>query len=102
MNGSKKKVKLDIKKILSKSNDLTFLIGAGCSIDAPSCLPSGREMIESIVKYTCAESEIDKILGLESLRFESLIEIIREDLDKNLKLIDYYGQCDKPKLLGFC
>ena len=68
-------------------------LGAGCSIDSPSCLPAGRSMMEAIVKYTCPETEISKILEMKELRFESLVEIIRDRLDEELKLIEYYAQC---------
>ena len=80
---------------------LTFLVGAGCSLDAPSCLPAGRSIMDAIINYTCAESEIQKILELKELRFEQLEEIIRDRIDSELKVIDYYGQCDKPNLQHF-
>ncbi|MFX1258494.1 MAG: tetratricopeptide repeat protein [Promethearchaeota archaeon] len=95
---------LTIKDLFTDDTKLTFLVGAGCSVDSPSCLPAGRTMIEAIIKYTCAESEIKKLLKfVESgeLRFEALVEIVRDRLDPELKLIDYYGQCDKPNLQHF-
>ncbi|MFX0072961.1 MAG: tetratricopeptide repeat protein, partial [Candidatus Hermodarchaeota archaeon] len=88
-------------KELIEGERLTFLIGAGCSVDAPSCLPAGRAMIETIIKYTCEKSEIEKILNISELRFEQLVEIVRDRLDPELKIIDYYGQCDKPNLQHF-
>ena len=92
---------LKIRDLISPDAKLTFLVGAGCSVDSPSSLAAGRKMIEDIVEYTCAESEIQKILDLEELRFEQLVEIVRNWLDKELKIIDYYGQCDKPNLQHF-
>ncbi len=80
--------KLTIKDLLTLDAKLTFLVGAGCSVDAPSCLPAGREMMDAIIDYTCAVSEIEKIKKLEDLRFEQLIEIIRGHLDPDLKIID--------------
>ncbi|MFX1258921.1 MAG: tetratricopeptide repeat protein [Promethearchaeota archaeon] len=88
-----------INNLFTDDTKLTFLVGAGCSVDAPSCLPAGRAMMEAIIKYSCAESELEKLLKLVKsgeLRFESLVEIIRDQLDPELKLIDYYGQCNKP------
>ena len=99
-----KPTNLTIKNLFTDDAKLMFLIGAGCSVDAPSCLPAGRAMMEAIIKYSCAESEIKKLLKLvESgeLRFEALVEIIRDRLDPELKIIDYYGQCDKPNLQHF-
>jgi NAD-dependent SIR2 family protein deacetylase len=87
---------LKITDLIIPDAKLTFLVGAGCSVDPPSCLPAGRAMMDAIIDYTCAESEIDKIKELKGLRFEQLIEIIRDRLDPNLKIIDFYGECDKP------
>ena len=88
-------------KDLIKGEKLTFLVGAGCSVDSPSCLPTGKEMIEAIIRYTCAKSEVEKLLRLKNLRLEQLLELIRECLDKKLKIIDYYGLCNKPNLQHF-
>ena len=35
------------------------------------------------------------------MRFESLVEILRDNIDEDLKLIDFYGECDKPNLQHF-
>jgi len=90
-----------IKDLITPDAKLTFLVGAGCSMDPPSCLPAGKPMMKAIINYVCADSEIEKILKLEDLRFEQLVEIVRDRLDKELKIIDYYGQCDKPNLQHF-
>lgn len=92
---------LNLQELFLNSEDLTFLVGAGCSVDLPSCLPSGRKMMDAIIDYTCAKSEIENIRKLEDLRYEALVEIIRDNLDNNLKLIDYFGKCDTPNLQHF-
>jgi len=92
---------LTIRDLITPDSKLTFLAGAGCSIDPPSCLPAGRAMMDAIIDYTCAEFEIEGIKKLKNLRFEALVEIVRENLDKELKIIDYYGLCDKPNTQHF-
>ncbi|MFX1257420.1 MAG: tetratricopeptide repeat protein [Promethearchaeota archaeon] len=92
---------LTIRDLFAPDAKFTFLVGAGCSIDPPSCLPAGRAMMNSIIDYTCAKSEIKKIKELEELRFEALVEIVRDILDSELKVIDYYGQCDRPNIQHF-
>ena len=101
---------LTIKDLINPDAKLTFLVGAGCSVDSPSNLPAGKTMMEALIRYTCAESEIDKLLGkveleeggkLEGLRFEQLIEIVRNQLDPELRIIDFYGLCDKPNIQHF-
>ena len=96
-----KEVSLRIETLLGNNQKLTFLVGAGCSVDAPSCQPAGRSMMDAMIKFSCAESEVDKISKIEELRFEALVEIIRDNLDPNLKIIDFYGQCDKPNIQHF-
>ncbi len=91
---------LTFKELLKTNPKLTFLIGAGCSVDSPSSLPAGRPMTEALIKFVCVESEVPKILELD-LRYEALVEIIRNNLDKELELIDYYGLCDKPNIHHF-
>ncbi|MHA1981034.1 MAG: SIR2 family protein [Promethearchaeota archaeon] len=96
-----KPINLQIKDLINDKEKLTFLVGAGCSIDSPSCLPAGRAMMNAIIDYVCPQSEINKIKNLEQLRFEALVEIVRDTLDNDLKLIDYYGLCEKPNIQHF-
>ena len=58
---------LTLKDFITKNEKITFLIGAGCSVDAPSCLPTGSEMMECIIKFTCEESEIERLLKIKKL-----------------------------------
>ena len=97
----KEESEFDFNNLFRKKDKLVFLIGAGCSIDSPSCLPAGQRMMEAIVRYTCPEAEISRILEIKELRFEALVEIIRDRLDEDLKLIEYYAQCDKPNIQHF-
>ncbi|MFX1256335.1 MAG: hypothetical protein ACFFAN_00605 [Promethearchaeota archaeon] len=67
---------LTIKNLFADDAKLTFLMGTGRSVDAPSCLPTGRAMMEAIIKYSCVVSEMKKLSKLmESgeLRFEALV-----------------------------
>ena len=52
---------LAIEDLFGVDEKFSFLIGAGCSIDKPSCLAAGREMMKAIINYYCVESEISKI-----------------------------------------
>ena len=95
---------LNLKDLFSQDVKLTFLVGAGCSVSFPSCYPLAKDMMKAIIQHFCAESEINKIQGLldsNLLRFEMLIEIIRDVIDSNLKIIDYYELSDKPNILHF-
>ena len=90
---------LNLIKILSDNNNLSFLIGAGCSTDSPSCLPSVKEMMRALIDYFCIESKkktLYELVNTNIIRFEALIESIQVNFDKELKIIDYYNQCDSP------
>ena len=80
---------LTLNDLLSDKAKLTFLVGAGCSVDPPSCLPNGRKMMEELINFSCAKSEKNKLFNLSQLRFEQLVEIIRSYLDPELKIIEY-------------
>ncbi|MHA2287615.1 MAG: tetratricopeptide repeat protein, partial [Promethearchaeota archaeon] len=92
-----KKSKLNINELISEEEKLTFLVGAGASVGAPSQLPAASETIEALIKFSCTKSEIDKILQIEDLRFEILAGIILESLD-DVKFLDFYQESDKPNL----
>ncbi|MFX1593510.1 MAG: tetratricopeptide repeat protein [Promethearchaeota archaeon] len=94
-------VDLELKKLLNDSQKYIFIAGAGCSINSPSNFPASKEIIEEIIKFTCAESEIETISKLEGLRFETILEIIRNQFDKDLKIIEYFEQCNKPNNIHF-
>jgi tetratricopeptide (TPR) repeat protein len=54
--------------------------------------------MNSIIKFSCAKSEQEKILKIDELRFESIMQIFQECIDEELKVLDYYALCDKPNL----
>jgi len=92
------KLDISIKDLIHIQKRLTFLVGAGSSKERPSCLTAGNEMKEAIIKFGCEQKCINDILQLENLRFEALVEIFQNHFDEELKIIDYYGNCDKPNL----
>jgi len=94
-------VNLQLKKLLRDDQKYTFIVGAGCSINSPSNLPSCNEIMEELIKFTCAKSEIESISKIDGLRFEILLEIIRNQLDNDLKILEFFEQCDKPNIIHF-
>ncbi|MBD3227157.1 MAG: tetratricopeptide repeat protein [Candidatus Lokiarchaeota archaeon] len=102
-NSVKRQIDMNIKDYFDGNHSLTFLIGAGCSVDSPSCLPAGRPMMNAILEYICPKDEdIDSLLLVtEKMRFEQLIEEFRNNYDNELKVIDYYGECEFPNIQHF-
>ena len=68
---------LSFEDLLEEGKIFTFLAGAGCSINQPSNLLGSTQLKNEIIKFTCAKSEIESICEIEGLRFEILLEIIR-------------------------
>lgn len=96
--------KLDLIRILSENQNLSFLVGAGCSIDSPSCLPSGKQMMRSLIEYFCINSKKEilyKLIKENMIRFEALIESIQIRIDRDMKIIEYYDQCNSPNTQHF-
>ncbi|MHA2037832.1 MAG: tetratricopeptide repeat protein, partial [Promethearchaeota archaeon] len=91
-------INISVKDLLLDDKNLTFLVGAGCSVESPSCQPRTKAMMEAIIRYMCAESEFEKILNLENLGFETLLAIIQDQFDPDLKILDYFELCDKPNI----
>ncbi|MFX1365928.1 MAG: tetratricopeptide repeat protein [Promethearchaeota archaeon] len=94
-------VNLNLENLLKDNQKYIFVAGAGCSINSPSNLPSTNEIIEELIKFTCAKSEIESISQLEGLKFETLIEILRSQFDNDLRIIEYFEQCNRPNIIHF-
>lgn len=91
-----------IEDLINRDRNLVFLAGAGCSFNEPSCVALASEVMYEILNFICPQSETDEIPNiLEKLRFEQLIEIFKRYLDNNLKVLDYYGKCNKPNIQHF-
>jgi len=93
-----KLVNTSLNKLIQDKN-LTFLIGASCSVNTPSCLPTGKEMMEDIVEFSCYErfkEDLKNLIDKNGLRFEQLVEIFTEFIDKNLHCIDFFSECKYP------
>lgn len=86
------------------NEQLVLLVGAGCSLDPPSNLPAGKQMMNQIIKFGCDEEFFEilkkKIDSLE-IRFELLVELFQKHIDYEKGLIEYYGSCESPNLQHF-
>jgi len=90
------KIYARILKLFGPIDNLTFLVGAGCSFDTPSNIPATRKIMDAIIDYSCITHETDNIRSMTNLRFESLIEVFRDVIDHNLKIIDFFEQFTLP------
>jgi tetratricopeptide (TPR) repeat protein len=84
-------VKFDgtLEDVLTKEEDYIFLAGAGISMDPPSKLPSARTLINSLIEYMCPPEILKE--NLLNLKYELLIEVFRNEVDPELKIIDFFS-----------
>ena len=89
----------EFKALFSETIMYTFLVGAGISMDPPSCVPSAKMFVRDLFKYYAPEEEIEKLLSLESLRYELLVEKVQNLFDKELKFLDYLDRVKEPNAI---
>ena len=93
---------LDLKKILENNVPLTFLVGAGISMEPPTSLVSAWKIIEDVVRFCTPEEASNDISHGEIaslLRYEYLLQIFRDYFDPNLKFIEYFEQAQNPNMI---
>jgi len=94
---------LRLKKLI-EGKKLTFLVGAGCSVDPPSNLPSAFKMMKAIIEHSCSKkykSDIKKLIESGKFRFEMLAEIFQQQIDHDLKFIEFFTLSEKPNIIHF-
>ena len=89
----------DFKDLFSETRIYTFLVGAGISMDPPSCVPSARMFVHELFKYYAPEEEIETLSSFETLRYEFLVEKVQNLFDKELKFLDYLDRVKEPNAI---
>ncbi|MEX2757800.1 MAG: tetratricopeptide repeat protein [Candidatus Sigynarchaeota archaeon] len=75
--------------LLSADKKYTFLVGAGISMNAPSNLPSARTFTRILLGAYAPAEELDRLLSIEALRYEFVVEQIQSNFDPGLHFLDY-------------
>ena len=94
-----RKLDLNLQEIFNPDKGFTFLVGAGISIDAPSCLLSAKHIVNKIVESSCPKDEVERILQLDNLRYELIIEGIQRIIDPDLTFMNFFDLFDKPNII---
>lgn len=89
---------INLEEIITYDKSLTFLVGAGISMEPPSCLVSALDMMDAIVHYGVTKDAIDEILSL-NLRYEHVIEIFRDHYDSELKIMEYFEEVNESNVI---
>jgi len=88
----------ELEDIIFPNEKFTFLVGAGISIEPPSCLKSAVDIVKILVKLCALENEVSKILSLNSLRYETVVEFIQKYFDPDLKIMDFFDKFTQPNI----
>jgi tetratricopeptide (TPR) repeat protein len=95
---------LDIQKLISTDQKLTFLVGAGISINPPSNLSSARGIMKDIIRFCCPEDAIEYLLTdqmLNRIRYEYILQHFRNEIDSDMKFMNYFAQAKNPNELHY-
>ena len=93
------KIQVSLSDLFSIDQNYAFLAGAGISMDAPTNMPSAIQMVRDLLTLIVPEEEIKKILSIDSLRFELVVELIQKVIDMDLKFLDYMEEVKTPNLI---
>lgn len=89
-------------RAIASGAEVSILVGAGVSMNPPACLPSGWGFMTGLLERLCPSKRVYRsILGHADyrradllpgsfLRFESLLERLREHLDPDLRALDCF------------
>lgn len=87
------------RDVFEAGEKCTFLVGAGISLQPPTCIPSARELIKNLVDTFLPPRVANTVLNIKSMRYEILAEAIQEHADPNLDFLNYFDTFDSPNLI---
>ena len=88
----------DLQDLFHPDKRYTFLVGAGISMDAPTNMPSARQIVKTLLEYCSPSEEVKTLLELNLLRYELVVEKIQQIFDEDLKFMDYIELVTAPNL----
>ena len=89
----------DLQSLFPADGNYTFLAGAGISMDPPTNLPSAREISRILVRLCTPEHYADELIGLDSFKYEQVIEHVQEFFDEDLCFLDYFDIVKRPNAI---
>ena len=88
-------------QLLQQHEKVTYLVGAGISINPPSNVPAAGKIISTLLKMVVPKSEQEIIAKFPNLRYELLIEKIQNRFDKDLRILSFFEQLLTPNLIHY-
>ncbi|MHA1270286.1 MAG: SIR2 family protein [Candidatus Helarchaeota archaeon] len=92
---------LPINELIPPNDTITFLVGAGISMNPPSNIPSARQIARILIETCTPNEEAPKILKLEALRYELIIEGIQRFFDNELKIFNFFDKILQPNIIHY-
>ncbi|MHA2250357.1 MAG: SIR2 family protein [Candidatus Kariarchaeaceae archaeon] len=88
----------DLQNKLEDPTNITFLVGAGISMDPPASLPSARMLCKDLFDQLGPYPGLEDLASIKELRYEMVIERVQEYFDPDLHFLDYLDLMDLPNL----
>lgn len=89
---------ISLDEIFHQNEKYTFIVGAGISMAPPTFLPSANKLIHNFFDHMIPSEEREHINKLHSLRFEKIIELVQDHIDKELSFLGDFDDRE-PNLL---
>jgi len=91
----------DLEPLFPPKSSYTFLVGPGISIYPPTNMPSVMVIVKSLLELCAPVEEVGNLLSLEKLNYELVVEKIQNEIDENLRFLDYLDEISEPNLIHF-
>src|SRR5271157_140817 len=87
---------VNFPQLPSEPEKFTFLVGAGISMNPPSSLPSARLLCKTLFDFLGPLKDFEDLHAIKELRYEKIMERIKEYFDPGLDFLDYFALMDIP------
>jgi tetratricopeptide (TPR) repeat protein len=88
----------NLRELFKPGEKLSFLLGAGISVDAPASIPASDSFIAEILSICCPPEELPTIMEFNNLDYDIVVEALVSTIDKQLMFMDFYEKCNSPNL----
>ncbi len=88
-----------LRSLFLDKEKYTFLVGAGISMNPPTNLSSAMGFVEGLIKVCTPENEAKNLLSSELFKYEMLIGFVKDIMDRELTLMDYFDLATEPNLI---
>jgi len=66
-----------VRRLLGDGEPITFLAGAGISMDQPASLPSARQICQDLFEFFGPFKKFEEFKTIKELRYEMIIDKIQ-------------------------